>query len=646
MTTSRTAHFRAALLSAALLGAAALPSPAAAQKLCVPLNTWTGAPTVNGTIDQDSGWAGAGRYVFANGTAQYDGAIDLIRDASNLYFGFEMYNDTVDGNGIAVDKFDTIVVAFDVPGADPEYRLIVLQPRGGGTVIKPPPDHNGTVNYLQFATATALDGTGHIQQWNTAVTPAGAQAQFTSGGPSGSSSGQWQVELVVPLAALNLPASGDFGLYVDGMRADQAQQSLAALVWPSTAAAVGNPPVVGGGGGGGGNTAVDVLVGSDYPKPADWGKANLGGSGCTGIYFAGGLDYDPTDVYVNTPGNSTIGLTAPNQFFAQLHNSGPEVNGIIARFKVSNTGISGSWDDVPYTQTQSLPGNAYGPFDVKSDPTGGLAQSGIIQASDWTGGTAQYKGAHVCMLVELDVKSGLNQQVNFLNKSAIQNMNWGQTSTFSQKPLIDASGWKPLPGEDKVHLQLNVVTRAQAGFSNGLTGVPRGSVVGQIEWAVHGYLPTGQLLNIGNQTFRVQRPIGGFEYVLHHAFNLKLPLPESARSREAIPRNRTTAADVPPLLAGGRVDPGLLPIGKVGGLPSVLTTDWNLSIGGANRSEGGNTYTLDLVPGEKVELTAVAESLMENGGGCGCHRMPLPSLGLIALGLAALRMPWLRRRRK
>jgi hypothetical protein len=608
-------------IAAALLAVAA-PTPAAAQKLCAPLNTWTGAPNVDGTIANDLGWAGAGRYVFANGTARYDGAVDLIRDGTNLYLGFEMHNDDVT-SGHAVDQFDAVAVAFDVPGASPEYRLIVIQPRvpTGGNLN--PPD-SGPVSTLQFATAGAVANptTDHVT-WTTIATPAGAAAKFTSGGTG--TDGSWYVELQVPIAALSLPATGDFGLYVDGMRADAVNPGLAALVWPPAAPAIGSS-----------NPAAHLLDGSAYPTPSNWGKSTLGGSGCTGVYFAGGFDYDPTDVYVNNPGNALISASGTNQFFAKLHNNGPQAPGVVARFKLSGTGIAGAWDDVPGT-----PANGFGPVTVNTDPAVTLTQSGTIAATDWTGGTAQYKGTHVCMLVELDMAPSAGTQVNFLNRSAIQNMDWSTTSTFRAKPVIDAAGWKPLPGESAIHLGLHTVSRAAPGWSNGLTGVERGKAVAQIEWAVHGYLGTGQFLTIGGKSFRVEKPVGGFEYVLHHALavNVAPPVeraPANAPNAAATDVGSRAFSRIPPLLAGRVIDPGLIPVSSTEGLPAVKPTDWSLALGGATpQREDPTRYVLDLQPGQKVELSTVADYPPRQP--CGCPRIPGTAGVLVVVGLLSLR---------
>src|SRR5690349_8751754 len=66
----------------------------AGDKLCFPTTVWfgAGAPTIDGNIDGDTGWRGAFKYKFDNGTTAADVEVQGIRTSTDIYLSVKAQN--------------------------------------------------------------------------------------------------------------------------------------------------------------------------------------------------------------------------------------------------------------------------------------------------------------------------------------------------------------------------------------------------------------------------------------------------------------------------------------------------------------------------------------------------------------------------
>src|SRR5258708_27093377 len=92
------------------------------QVVNVPGPNWLQPPTIDGVVSGDLGWTSARQHVFVNGTPVFDVEIQALRDASFLYFSFEVNNDT------QFDATDAIYLGFDPTGAVGDRHLLRINP--------------------------------------------------------------------------------------------------------------------------------------------------------------------------------------------------------------------------------------------------------------------------------------------------------------------------------------------------------------------------------------------------------------------------------------------------------------------------------------------------------------------------------------
>jgi hypothetical protein len=213
----------------------------------------------------------------------------------------------------------------------------------------------------------------------------------------------------------------------------------------------------------------------------------------------GGVSIVAQDLHVigpppgNIPGNTIYGDVSgsrfTNEFHATVHNDSPNpvlLNTLQAKFRLADWGVepggsgwpdftTGVWDDVPATDSTTNP--ALNSSQIDPGNSLDLTMKWTLSNADITkyglgasgGGTNSH---HQCMLVELSgaATSGGGGNIDFSNRSAYTNMEFGSMSTFEQFAKIAAgSGY----GGHDVYLVLmgkNTPEKIQANGREYITG--------------------------------------------------------------------------------------------------------------------------------------------------------------------------------
>lgn len=394
------------------------------QVINVPGPTWQQPPAVDGVVSNDLGWTNARRQIFNNGTYVWDAAIQALRDATFLYFSFEVNHDD------SFDTEDAIYLAFDPTGVDADRRLLRINPvlPGGGAPA--------AMSYWHGYNPGAAAGT---VGWMTATLPAGTVAAATvSGTPPNVS---WTVELKIPRAGFGIPSAGPFGIFFDITPVIQGVSLFYEYRWPEGTTGLSGDP---------------LEVGQGWVNRTKWGQATTAATSCNGVYITA------SDIRTDNSPPSKINLNAPNTFRVTAHNSTVDAagapiaaNSVRATFKIANFGLPSMWTPVAATAPATNPTSS-----------GNIAAGGTRDfTTQWTLNAteqAQYNTTatrHQCILVELDGVPPGGTSTLFANRSAWTNMNFGLASKFEATAQIDPRGWrKPAPGKPH-ELKLFVTSR-------------------------------------------------------------------------------------------------------------------------------------------------------------------------------------------
>ncbi|RKH82627.1 hypothetical protein D7Y21_28025 [Corallococcus sp. AB045] len=495
-----------------LLCLVAAPVEVLAQKLCfrdiTGLPGTPAAPTTDGTVDGDPGWNNAFRYRFGNGTDMPHAAVQGLRSDTHLYLSFEVNNDP------SFDTSDVIVLAFSTGRADGFHRVLLYPlPPAVGNV------KNSIVGGIDYFTGTRSGGT---VTWGQKIhNPSFITARLATSGAA-TSLKSWSVEMQLEFpnesccefesannsccGSFDLPLQGDFGFFVAILQVDskgtpvEDDDDAVPFPWPP------RPP---------GKPDLDPWdVETTTPPPNEWGLANLGGSGC------GGLSFKSTDIKSNNKTDSLINLTpgSENIFSVDVKNdSASPAEQVSPTFKIANFGIVdpnfGPWAALPapLPPPKNIPGNT---------------PSTTFKTGPWILSTterAQYQThPHQCIYVELDANPGPGKVVNFVNRSAYRNMDFGEeASVFERTATIDTRGFsqrideKPLPGCKPVY-RMELVTSPTV--REQIVSTPDG-VQHQEEMSLlyHGYLQTKRIIRIKEKDYRVKLPVASYGYNVVHS---------------------------------------------------------------------------------------------------------------------------------
>lgn len=450
------------------------------------------APGINGVVEGDAGWHGAYRYVFGNGTTAPSATFQVTSDASNLYFSFEVdYTAGVSPN-------DSILIGLDPNGTVANARRFILYP----VDTAQPEGSNQSLRISQFYTGP--NGS------TTFVPPAGsfeAKVQYTGGG-------HWFVEVRLSRSAYGIPATGDFGLYVNIIPINNiATPTAAEYTWPD------EPSVV----------TYGSLI-HDTPALNLWGTASLSGT-------SHGVSFTAMDITTDVPGQpnrirlpgTTYGPNPATTFSVNLHNNSVDAatnspvaaNGVNATFKIANFGLPSGADWTPV-----LTGN-----NPKATPGDNISADGtrVISTAPWQWSTIPSSTSsnpadptpkskewyvinyHQCILVELS--SYGPGGTAFTNRSVGRNMDFGTASTFKQEATISTMGYGTPAGNNGQHrFSLHIVEQDLGSTLDR----ERKTNVAKYRWIAKGFLHTGKTITINQTTYPVVRDVGAFGYEISH----------------------------------------------------------------------------------------------------------------------------------
>jgi hypothetical protein len=458
-----------------------------------------GPPTVDGRVKDDFGWNGALRYVFQNGTPQPSAAFQGARTGSDLYLSFEVQNDP------QFDNADVIVLAFDpnpVSGPATDRRLIRIYPVNTGDG----PAMNAAPRRIELMTWTGAPN------WSAAVVDPPWLFNNTRVERIVTMSGvAYNVEMRIPVNAtasgLNLPATGNFGLYVSVNPVNGAAGTIVDWHWPTDA-----------------GSAVDAF---NRPPPlANWGTGTLTSTNCRGVSFG----YN--DIFTNQVPTWKIALNAPNIFNVRLHNNmissagvPRPATGIRATFRIANFGIppaeAALWEVVPAPSNPIVGGS------VPAGPDPTTPGVNVLSTGAWSLTPAQVArysaNLDQCMLVELD---STDPNTVFTHRSAWSNFVFGTASTFEHEATVSARGYERVGDDGRQRFWLFVTSDTVPRERDRQIDVARwprdqqqgrGEVISRLVHVVHGCRITGSTVEIEGRRYARCKPVGAFGYGLEHA---------------------------------------------------------------------------------------------------------------------------------
>ncbi len=394
----------------------ALASPAAAQfnanyQISVPLRPGAISPTFDGVINA-SEWSGSMLYRMEDGAPLPAASMRAMADSDNIWFGFTAEDNTCDQDtqaGCVLNDFplfgsdDIIVVAYNINGTSNGYRRLHVQPCAAVTAMGNKCPVNGPADSqvagLKFWTGSEAGG---VITWTTATVPGGIAARtataITLGGAGDTfpSHGTWSVELRLPRGTVPVQAGG-FGLFVDVIPTNSAEDAAVQYAWPSDRQIAGPD-----------GTSIAAQIEST-PRPASWGIAQLGplAAGVNIVGF-GSNGADPTK----------ISITTNNEFNATLANgSTAAASGLTALFRIANWGVSGgNWAPIPtlpwtpgggLTRSNPTPPIALNQNDYRTVYSGNWAISSPALQTQYT------NNPHQCIRVDVTGNNSVNTSRQF-----------------------------------------------------------------------------------------------------------------------------------------------------------------------------------------------------------------------------------------
>lgn len=335
-------------------------------------------------------------------------------------------------------------------------------------------------------------------------------------------------------------------------------------------------------------TIADMDAVLDLPPPvAGWGDFRLTNATPESPDPAcptDGVAIRPEDIGNEGPDPQEIHILTPNILFAKPRNqTANPVNNIRARFRLANWGVHPTWEDVPSPPTTlwadvgspsgepvggvSIPGPGQGNITLPFTLSGTCercayqnfynANQALCDGDVTCATTKNTKRSHQCMLVELS-----GPGVTFLNDSVYRNMDFANTSAFSQQADVDIRGLSLIAGNLGRDVYFYLETTSMPGVvlgggggqnppnvpgasrSTRATGKPLGekekrSKEDQIRAVlnrrlaagetfedlgqtvptvrVHAYYDTGIRKTINGVSHPILRPLTGFGYVVIHA---------------------------------------------------------------------------------------------------------------------------------
>jgi hypothetical protein len=341
---------------------------------------------------------------------------------------------------------------------------------------------------------------------------------------------------------VNIPTSGQFGLYIDVIRIIDNPVSEAPGTGPG-AESTWPPDASGLNCAGAAGTACEPAAA--IPSPATWGNGTIDPTvGCQGVSITSqvGNIYTNNGLF-NAPGYGLepgISLTGSNIFSAYVQNTSIDTTGapvaaqgVIASFKIANFGMPsnyGSWA-IPGSEPGGSPiigeNPSTSPQNISASPTCGTSTNNnsplcTISTGAWTL-NAQEQAAyntpattHQCVQVTLDQAPGTGTNAIFLNNTATQNMNFATASTMERVAEISAKGY-PLPaGMTDQLFDIGVTTKSETLNSTSTVRGTNAGQISQLTWEAQGCRHLNNFILIGEKKIELCQNVGGFGFFVQH----------------------------------------------------------------------------------------------------------------------------------
>lgn len=339
--------------------------------------------TQDGVVETDEAWWSSFRHIFNQQIGMESAAMQVRRQDGFAYLSFEVEKDE------DPDDNDFILIGLE-PSSDPtDARLMRIfpMPKAPQSGDKKKVDISKSSNLRFWKGSGWESGTNQTDvNWTSAGLPSAVQndmeVHYSVGGSSPNYN--WEVEIKLPIAALNLPTSGTFGLYVNTVvlgpgtvKGQFAWPAGSKLTYPTQSGPGSNPEF--------------VRVPGDVPALDEWGTGRTDpNSPCGGVYF------DSDDLYVNGNASNRINPNSPNTFYLDLYNRGSQTaNSVGADFSSKDRSVGYDYTFVAEEKnTVDVPPNSQmqGPKLLKSKD---------VAASQF-GGNSTLIG---CMRAEVDSRS-------------------------------------------------------------------------------------------------------------------------------------------------------------------------------------------------------------------------------------------------
>lgn len=376
----------------------------------------TGAMGAPDGIANDAGWAGSYFVRLEDGAPTAAATIRGVSDANNIYLFAEVDDSSFTGT-------DALVLGFNATNTADGYRKLVIYPCKliGGAVCSA----NQTVA-PNVESQSGSTSSGSLV-WGAATVgapPAGITIASQNG--AGGAAGKWSVEIRMEKAALSIPATNFFGLFVDAIATTPGGFGMPGTAnnfsWPVGTRLSDN--------------AGNVLT-ADMQVPR-WGNATLDST-----KFDAGLQI--TGFSTNGVDPSKISLTQPNRFFATVANypfgtgAEPSADSVTATFQLNNIGLNPSWTwlDVPTTNNPTTATvidarnyKAFSPDPWTLDSADTYATSGLSEQAFFT------NNPHQC--VRVNVTSTNNPSVSRQINMSFVTVN----SPFNSRQQIATGAWR------------------------------------------------------------------------------------------------------------------------------------------------------------------------------------------------------------
>lgn len=502
-------------------------------------------PLIDGSIKNgdprwsgpDFGWTNSFGYIFNNpdGPVIPDVTVEGIHDDKYLYLSVQVNNSTPT-TGPTSDPNNAIVVAFDPDNSGNKMQWLVIYPvQVGASTGNKQNTQSVEFYWNQSSLSSPVTDSLHYAlnpMWLYGTNGAASSSGWTTNcGTAGSATciqsdiegAAWNMEIALPLngplgdpsKGLILPTTGLFRMYFNVFRIVGTQPGVtwAQAPFPSSTTMPGCTSS--------GSCFINTSIPADGSgKPSGWGNGTIDPNpspACTGVSI-GSQNLDISITNSTFPGGSNwIDAKNPNQFHANVHNTGAAASNVGVDFYIADWGLptASTWQKV----TSAAPTTITGPTTPVSSPPPGWTPSPSEQAN-------YIANPHQCILATL-TSNPPPGPVFFTNANAVQNANVFDASTVERPVRVATKGYPKNPEHDTEQVFDIAVTTAQtvlddcknraAAATNTAVGTTQNCTVSRLVETAEACRHTGMYLTSkANKKIELCQPVGSFTFIATH----------------------------------------------------------------------------------------------------------------------------------